>query len=113
LIDAELYLPESWRKDHNRCDKARVPENKRTQRSKLDIALTRVERAKENRLDYGWIGTDSLYGRDRAPQQALDVMGEYFVLDMPNDFRIYQDNPKTVFTHGTEVRIQIRTLQKR
>jgi SRSO17 transposase len=94
LIDAELYLPESWREDHDRCDRARIPENKRTQRSKLDIALTLVERAKENCLDYGWIGADSLYGRDRALQQALDALGECFVLDVPNDFRIYLDDPK-------------------
>lgn len=29
LIDAELFIPNSWREDALRCDKARIPEEKR------------------------------------------------------------------------------------
>lgn len=94
LIDAELYMPESWRKDTERCEKARVPEEKREPNSKLDIALTLVKRARKNNLEYGWIGADSFYGRDKKFQKALDKLGETFVLDVPNDFRIYTHNPK-------------------
>ncbi len=94
LIDAQLYLPDEWVEDRKRCETARIPENKRMRRSKQDIALELVMRAQSNGLDYGWVAADSLYGRDKRFQQALDAMGEIFVLDVPKDFRIYTHDPK-------------------
>ncbi len=94
LIDAELYVPESWKEDPARCDKARIPADKRTSRSKLAIALTLIERVKANGVKYGWVGADSFYGRDRSFQQALNTLGETFMVDVPKDFRIYSDDPR-------------------
>lgn len=94
LIDAQLYLPQHWREDAERCDKARIPEEKRVSQSKLDIALDLVKRARSNDLEYGWVGADSFYGRDRDFQQALARLGEVFMLDVPSDFRIYTHDPK-------------------
>ncbi len=48
LIDSELYLPKNWIESIERCDKARVPTEKRELISKLDIALTLVKRARNN-----------------------------------------------------------------
>jgi len=50
LIDSELYLPKNWIESIERCDKARVPIEKRKLISKLDIALTLVKRARNNNL---------------------------------------------------------------
>ncbi len=94
LIDAELYVPESWKENPARCDKARIPTDKRTSRRKLAIALTLVKRAKANGVKYGWVGADSFYGRDRSFQQALNTLGETFMVDVPKDFRIYNDDPR-------------------
>ncbi|MCF6258151.1 MAG: IS701 family transposase [Gammaproteobacteria bacterium] len=94
LVDSELYLPKSWIESTERCDKARVPAEKRELNSKLDIALRLVKRARNNRLEFGWVGADSFYGRDKTFQKALDQSGETFMLDVPNDFRIYTHDPK-------------------
>ena len=94
LIDSELYLPKSWIENSQRCDKTRVPAEKREPISKLDIALTLVKRAINNKLDFGWVGADSFYGRDKKFQKELDPLGQTFVLDVPNDFRIYTHDPK-------------------
>ena len=94
LIDSELFIPKSWLSDRNRCDKARIPTEKRESISKIDSALTPVKRAKSNKLDYGWVGADSFYGRDKKFQNALHDMGEVFVLDVPSNFRIYTHDPK-------------------
>lgn len=94
LIDTELFIPKSWHDDTSRCDKARIPADKRDPISKLDIALTLVKRARNSKLDYGWVGADSFYGRDKKFQNALNDLGEVFVLDVPNDFRIYTHDPK-------------------
>jgi len=65
LIDSELYLPKGWIDSIERCDKARVPAEKRAPNSKLDIALTLVKRARNNNLNFGWVSADSFYGRDK------------------------------------------------
>ena len=94
LIDGQLFLPEEWIEDPERCEKARVPREKQKSRTKIDIALDIVNHARENGIDYGWIGADSLYGRDKSFQQTLHDPGEIFVLDVPQDFTVYLQDPK-------------------
>ena len=94
LIDAQLFLPEEWTNDPKRCDKARVPREKQNPRTKIDIALEIVHRARENGINYGWVGADSFYGRDKGFQQALHDLGETFVVDVPQDFTVYLQDPK-------------------
>jgi SRSO17 transposase len=94
LIDAQLFLPEEWIEDPKRCDKARVPREKQQSRTKIDIALELVHRARDNAIHYGWIGADSFYGRDKDLHQALHALGETYVLDVPQDFTVYRQDPK-------------------
>ena len=94
LIDAQLYLPQSWIDDPVRCEKARVPPEKQTLRTKIDIALELVKRARDNGLEYGWIGADGAYGKDKSFQYALHQLGEVFVLDVPQDFMVYCQDPQ-------------------
>ena len=93
LIDAHLFLPQEWTDDPDRCEKARVPREKQNPRTKIEIALELVNRARDNGINYGWIGADSLYGRDKRFQQALQELGETFVLDVPQDFTVYLQDP--------------------
>lgn len=67
LVDAELYLPESWASDPARCKAAGIPESAQTFRTKGEMALGMVLRARCNRLqlDCGWPlmgATDSCRG---------------------------------------------------
>lgn len=94
LIGTELYVPESWKEDPARCDKAWIPADKRTSRSKLVIALTLVKRAKANGVAYGWVGADDFYVQDSDFQQTLHTLGETFKVDVPKNFRIYRDDPR-------------------
>ena len=45
LVDKRLYLPESWTSDPGRCAAAGVPEERRSYRSKTELALELLERA--------------------------------------------------------------------
>ena len=94
LVNAQLFLPESWHQDARRCHKARVPKENQRPQTKSDIALSLVKQAKAQGLDYGWVGADSLYGRDRSFQRTLDELGEVFMLDIPSNFRIYEEEPQ-------------------
>lgn len=103
LVNAQLYLPRSWQEDAKRCKKARVPREKQQARSKLDIALDLVRHARAIGLEYGWIGADSFYGRNKGFHQALDELGETFVLDVPKDFSVYLTDPRPKLPQAPEI----------
>lgn len=93
LIDFELFLPEEWAADVERCEKARIPEDKRIHRAKWELALEMARRARANGVRFGWIGVDSLYGHNNRFLNALEDEGEGFVADVRKDFKIWTRKP--------------------
>jgi SRSO17 transposase len=93
-VDVELYLPKEWTRDAERCRAAGVPEERRTFRTKHDLALEIVRRSRENGLRYKWIGADGFYGEKPAFLNALDDLGEVFLVDVHRDQRIYIEDPR-------------------
>jgi SRSO17 transposase len=53
MIDRELYLPESWTGDPQRCKAARVPEGVRF-RTKPELARVMLERALDAGVPAAW-----------------------------------------------------------
>jgi SRSO17 transposase len=94
LIDGELFLPGEWCKDNKRCAKAKIPKEKRHYRTKLEMALEQIDRARGSGLYFEWVGADSLYGRDYRFAMTLDGWGETFVLDVPENYWIYENDPR-------------------
>ncbi len=43
LIDSALYLPQSWTEDKERCRKAKVPKDRMTYKTKVELALDIVK----------------------------------------------------------------------
>ena len=62
LIDAELFLPEDWAKDRDRCKAAGIPDDM-GHRPKWQIALEEVDRAKTNQVQLDWLVFDEEYGK--------------------------------------------------
>ena len=93
LIDAELYLPQEWVNDPQRCAAAGVPEQRRVLKTKPALALELVQRARRNGVRFSWITADGGYGQNRALLRALDDAGETFVIDVHCDQRIYLTEP--------------------
>ena len=52
LVDKRLYLPQSWTSDSGRCEAAEIPVERRSYRSKTELALEMLERA----LQLGHLG---------------------------------------------------------
>ena len=93
LIDAELYLPQEWVKDPQRCAAVGVPEERRVLKTKPALALELVQRARRNGVRFSWVTADGGYGQNRALLRALDDAGETFVIDVHCDQRIYLEEP--------------------
>lgn len=93
LVDMSLFLPADWAADPARLDKAGVPAEHRRHRTKLELALEQVGRARQRGLRYGWVGFDALYGRSHAFTEALEQAGERFVGDVDGATKVWTAPP--------------------
>lgn len=82
LLDNELFLPEDWAKDRDRCDEAGIPQNM-VYRPKTGIALDLLERARANELRFDWLTFDEGYGKCPAFLVELDASGQRYVGEVP------------------------------
>ena len=82
LVDSDLYVPESWFADRERCRKAGIPEDV-TFRTNWQIALQMIDRSRRDRVPFKWIVADEGYGRTPAFLQGLTDRGLLFMVEVP------------------------------
>jgi SRSO17 transposase len=93
LIDARLYLPQEWIDDPARCAEADIPKVEQVHRTKLELALQIVCRARQNGLRFEWVGMDGAYGQSLVLLEALHAQGETFLAEIHSDRHIYLNDP--------------------
>lgn len=93
IIDGQLYLPKEWTDDIPRMVKAKIPEENQVFKTKEDIVLDILERAKENKINYKWIGGDAGYGKNMPFLHTLDDLMEMFVIDVQKKIKVYLKEP--------------------
>ena len=90
LVDKELVLPEAWCSDADRCDEADIPENERTHRTKPELALAELRRAKAwGHLSASWVAGDDHYGQSPLFRRGLEQEGFRYVLDVPKTTTVW------------------------
>jgi SRSO17 transposase len=94
LIDARLYLPQSWVSDPKRCKQAAIAQAEQVYRSKSELALAMVDEADRRGVRYGAIAVDGGYGKEPAFLRGLDRRGKRFVADVHKDQRVYLEDPQ-------------------
>lgn len=85
LLDGELFLPESWSEDRDRCRAAAIPEEM-VHRTKWRIGLELHERAIANGVRFEWLTFDEGYGQTPAFLHELDRRGQRYVAEVPTRF---------------------------
>ena len=85
LLDSELFLPESWEQDRERCREADIPDEVRY-RSKWWIALELIGRAERNGWDFAWLTFDEWYGGKPGFLAILDGTDQQYVGEVPKTF---------------------------
>jgi SRSO17 transposase len=79
LIDCELYLPQDWIDDRERCREAGVPESVGFQ-TKCELAREMVERVYEAQIPISWVVADTVYGNNLDLRTWLEDHGYFHVL---------------------------------
>jgi SRSO17 transposase len=87
LLDADLYLPESWDNDRKRCRAAGIPDDVRY-RPKWRIALDQVARLSGNGMNFDWLVFDEFYGAAVPFLRILNLVRQRFVAEVPVNFMV-------------------------
>ena len=93
LLDGDLFLPEAWHQDRERCRRAGIPDEV-VYRPKSEIALELYDRAKLNGLRFEWLTFDEWYGSKPPFLRALDAREQKFVGETHKDFVAWIDPPR-------------------
>ena len=95
LLDGELYLPESWDADRDRCREAGIPDSL-VYRPKWQIALELYDRAVANGLRFEWLTFDEGYGSKPEFLRELSSRSQMYVGEVPRSFAAWLDPPRVV-----------------
>jgi SRSO17 transposase len=79
LLDRELYLPEEWTNDRERCRQAGIPDD-RDFATKLQLAQQMLARAFAAGMPAQWVTGDSVYGHARQLRMWLEERPQAYVL---------------------------------
>lgn len=92
LVDGELFLPESWSEDRERCRAAGIPDDV-VYRPKWQIALELYDRARAGGMTFDWLTVDEGYGSKPLYLQGLEERGQLFVAEVPTLFSCWMRTP--------------------
>jgi SRSO17 transposase len=87
LLDADLYLPQSWDKDRPRCLAAGIPDDVRY-RPKWRIALDQLIRLSGQGVTFDWLVFDEGYGAAVPFLEVLGSVDQRFVAEVPINFAV-------------------------
>ena len=85
LLDSELFLPESWDQDRERCREADIPDDVRY-RPKWRIGLELTANAQTNGWTFDWMTFDECYGGKPGFLSILDLADQQYVGEVPKKF---------------------------
>lgn len=94
LLDGDLFLPESWSADRDRCREAGVPDEV-VYRPKSDIALELHARAEQNGVHFEWLTFDEWYGSKPEFLRKLDGRQQKYVGEVHRHFTAWIEPPRT------------------
>jgi SRSO17 transposase len=98
MVDFRLYLPKIWIDDPRRCRKAGIPKEEQVFRTKTELALEIVDDAREQGLQFAWVGVDSGYGKEPGFLHALAERRLTFMAGIHRDMRIALEDPRETAT---------------
>jgi SRSO17 transposase len=84
IIDRDLYLPEDWITDRERCREAGIAETVQFC-PKWELALHMLKRARQAGITFKWVVADSVYGQAVELRKWLEAHEIAYGLAIPSD----------------------------
>jgi SRSO17 transposase len=94
LVDADLFLSESWSQDRDRCRAAGIPDDL-VYHPKWQLALGQLDRARANGIPLDWLTFDENYGDKPGFLKGLDERRLRYVGEVPKSFHVRTQRPRS------------------
>jgi SRSO17 transposase len=94
MVDARLYLPQSWCEDSLRCEEAGIPESERQFKMKWEIGIEIIRHQQSLGISFDYVAGDGYYGNSIEFAQAIEEQGYIYMLDIHSNLTIYLDKPE-------------------
>jgi SRSO17 transposase len=107
LLGSELYLPQAWSLDRERCRRAGIPDDV-VYRPKWQIALELLDRARNNGVGFAWLTFDEYYGSKPQFLHELTRRHQHYVAEVPVTFRGWL-KPTQFRSQSRSLRLQRRS----
>jgi len=92
VVASDLYLPQSWDEDRDRCRRAGIPDEL-TYRPKWQIGIEQIEHVMSEGLRFDYVTFDEEYGKVPAFIFELDRLGQKAIGEVPANFRVWARRP--------------------
>src|SRR6185436_9161229 len=90
VVDASrLFVPESWTSDPVRLERAGIPIEYRTARTKPEIALAEIDRVIAAGVRFGCVLADAGYGLSAPFRQGLTARSLAWAVGIPRHLKVY------------------------
>jgi SRSO17 transposase len=92
VVASDLYLPQSWDQDRQRCTDAGIPEAI-TYRPSWKIGIEQIKRCMGQGLRFDYVTYDEEYGKVPDFLFELDQVGQTAIGEVPSNFRVWVKKP--------------------
>ena len=89
MVALRLFVPESWTSDPVRLERAGVPVEYRTARTKPEIALAEIDRVMATGVRFGCVLADAGYGLSAPFRQGLTARRLVWAVGIPRHLKVY------------------------
>jgi SRSO17 transposase len=97
MLALRLFLPESWTNNRARLERADVPAEYRTARTKPEMALTEVDRIIAAGVRFGCVLADAGYGQSAAFRQGLTARALAWAVGIPRHVKVYPADVRMIW----------------
>jgi SRSO17 transposase len=97
MVGLRLFLPETWTCDEARLERAGVPAEYLSPRTKLEIALAELDRLIAAGVRFGTVLADAGYGMGADFRRALSARGLGWAVGIPRHQKVYPRGIELVF----------------
>jgi len=104
MVDARLYLPESWCEDSVRMEETGIPEEERKFKMKWEIGECIIRHQQELGVLFDFVAADGYYGNSVEFTEAIEAMGYIYMLDIHSNLTVYLEKCETGVPPATSKR---------
>src|ERR1700731_3478618 len=97
MLALRLFLPESWTSNRARLDRAGVPAEYRTARTKPELALVEIDRAIAAGVRFGCVLADAGYGLSAPFRHGLTARKLAWAVGIPRHLKVYPADVRMIW----------------